>query len=121
VNPYTSLAGFLLWGASIGATGWWFYGAGQDHCKAVEARDEEVARIATEAATSAAASAIAKIEVKNTTIRQTLEKEVHEKTVFRDCRSGPDAVRMLNSSPAIAASGPEPVGGGQLPASGAAR
>lgn len=44
----------------------------------------------------AAADRIAQITVKNQTIIQRVERETIEKPVFRDCRSGPDAVRLLN-------------------------
>lgn len=120
LNPWLWLVLVAVLGASNATTAWYSYGAGQDKCEAATARDERVAQIASAAAAASAAEAIGRIEVKNTTIRQTLEKEIHEKTIFRDCRSGADAVRLLNdtagaTSPAQAASGSE------LPASGAAQ
>jgi hypothetical protein len=107
-NPWVWLAAILVIGGSNAATAFYTWGAAKDDCIAEEARDVAVAQIASEEA----AKAIAKIEVKNTTIRQTLETQVREKTVFRDCRSGPDPVRLLNTTEGVAqpASGP-----GKLP------
>lgn len=100
-----------------------FYGinVGDDHATAAVAREERIGRVATAAATSAAASAIAGIEVKNVTIQRKLEREVLTREVFRDCRSGPDAMQLLNASPGIASAESAAAPGGQLPASGAAR
>jgi hypothetical protein len=110
LNPYVLLALVVGWGASVAGAGYWAYGAGQNKCIAEQARDAAVAQIASEAA----AEAISKIEVKHTTVRQTLEKEIHERTVFRDCRSGPDAVRLFNSAIPEAQQG---ASSGELPAS----
>ena len=120
-----SLTGYLV--AALVAAGAWAgscwkaYELGRDHELATQAREDTAAERTRQVASQAAAQAIAGIEVKNTTIRQTLEREVRENTVYRDCRSGPGAVSVLNASPGIAASGPEPTGGGQLPAAGASR
>jgi hypothetical protein len=55
-----------------------------------------VADLATAAAANAAASAIAAIEVRHTTVRQQVEKHVIDRPVFRECRSGMDVVKLLN-------------------------
>ncbi len=55
----------------------------------IEARQE---------ALSAAAKEIAKIDVKRVTIRQPLEREVHEKVVYRDCQHTPDGLLRLNQA-----------------------
>lgn len=112
---YGVLAGGLLWVASIAAAGWWAYGAGKDSELATQAREDRTAAIATESAASAAAAAINRIEVKHVTVRQQLEREVIDRPVYRDCRSGPDAVSLFNSTipGTVAEHAP---GGGQLPA-----
>jgi len=46
---------------------------------------------------------------------QRIERETIEKPVFRDCRSGADAVRLLNS--AAGHDSIEPADKGELPAS----
>jgi hypothetical protein len=121
VNPYILLALVAAWLGS-GAAAYHYGGKHKaDEIEAGLARDERVTILASEAARLSTAEAIATIEVKNTTIRQTLEKEVHEKTVYRDCRSSDDAVRLLNSSTAVAKPGPVAASGVELPASGPAR
>jgi len=120
MNLYVILAMVIAWGASVAGAFFYGEGVGKDSEIATQAREDKVARAAREAATEAIAKAIPLITVKNTTIRQTLEKEVHEKPVFVDCRSGDTAVRMLNDTVSGAASAPagRP---GQLPASSPAR
>jgi hypothetical protein len=120
VNLYAILGALLVWGSSLAGTAWWFYGAGQDKEQAIQAREDRAAQVSRDAAASAAAAAISTIEVKHVTVTRSLEREVQTREVFRDCRSGPDALRLLNSGPAIAASGPDTAASGQLPASGPA-
>lgn len=105
--------GILIAGLLAGSTGaWqiqnWRHGAEQN----AQAREDQARRETREAAMQAAAEAIARIEVKNVTINRKLETEVREKPVFRDCRSGPDGMRLYNSAiPGYA----EPSGGGIVP------
>jgi len=81
----------------------------------------DAARVAStetmQAAQAGAAEAIAKLEVKNVTIRQAVQREVVTKEVFRDCRSGPIALGLLNS--AAGASSPA-AGASDVPGSGGA-
>ena len=94
----TVLIGLLaLAAASIGS---FFYGmqVGVDKTEAQSAREERLVRESVDKAVDAAAIAISKIEVKNVTVTQKLQREVIEKPVFRDCRSGPDAVGLFNSA-----------------------
>lgn len=122
MNPYAILAASGLWLASVAAAGWWAYGAGRNAELATQVREDRVAAVATQAAASAAAGAISKIEVKNVTVRQQLEREIQTHEVYRDCRSGPAAVGLLNATPGIAAAAPASApGGGQLPGAGASR
>lgn len=116
LNPWVIVG----WLASLGGAAWFGYGAGQDAEVADQSRVVAAVTAAGNEAASAAAGQIAKISVKNTTIRQTLEKEVHERPVYRDCISDPTARRLLNDTigAATAASAP---GGGELPASGPSR
>lgn len=117
---YSHLAAGLL-GAAVAATGaWqvqaWRFGARE----ADQLRTERAIKQAADASAQAAAKAISQIEVKHVTVRQQLEREIQTREVFRDCRSGPDAVSLLNRSPGIAPSASAP-GGGQLPPAGATR
>lgn len=88
----------IAWAASIAASGYVAFGLGQDHEIAKQAKQEKVISEVRQAAMDAAAEAISKIEVKNVTIRQELEREIRTNTVFRDCRSGDAAVRLFNSA-----------------------
>lgn len=120
LNPWLLLAIVIGWGASVAAAGWAAYGAGQDKCIAEQARDAIVAQIAADAAGEATAKAISKIEVRNVTIQQKLQREVIERQVFRDCRSGDDARLLFNS--AIPAAADKPAAAAvELPASNPAR
>lgn len=119
MSPYALLAAGILWVASVAVAGWWSYGAGRNAELATQAREDRASAVATQVAASAAAAAISKIEVKNVQIRQPLETIVRTEEVFRDCRSGPAALSLLNATPGIAAaSAASATGGGQLPASG---
>ncbi len=115
MSLYAILVAGVLWGLSVGAS--YFYGVevGDDRKTAELARQDEVRRETRELAQQGAADAISKLEVKHVTIRQQLEREVREKPVFVDCRSGPDSLRLFNAG--IPGHRPaEPAGGGQLPA-----
>jgi hypothetical protein len=51
-----------------------------------------------EAAALGTAAEIAKIKVSNTTIRQTLEKEIYEKPVYLDCRHSALGMQSVNAA-----------------------
>lgn len=93
-NPWVLLG----WLGSLVVVAFLGYGQGRDSEIADQSRVTQAVAAAGAEAASAAASKIADIKVTHTTVRQTLEKEVHEKPVFVDCRSGPDAVRLFNST-----------------------
>lgn len=84
---------------------------GREIADAQRLRDEQVARQVFDQAQAAAAGEIAKIKVRNVTVQQTLEKEIHEKPVYRDCRHTPDGLRSINA----ALAGTEPADRGKLP------
>lgn len=90
---------------------------GAEIAEAQRLRDEQVARQVFDQAQAAAAQEIAKIKVRNTTVQQTLQREIHEKPVYLDCRHSPDGLRSLNA----ALAGAEPADGGKLPAADPAR
>ena len=116
MNPWAILGAVLLIGGLVGAA----YRQGREYGE--KTREETLARAAADSAASAAAAAISRIEVRNVVVNKALEREVLTREVFRDCRSGPDAVRMLNSTPGIAApAGAASAGGGELPGPGATR
>lgn len=119
MSPWALAVAVVTWAGSMVAAGLWAYGAGQDHEIAAQSREDAAGRRAAEIAADVSARAIGKLEIKHVTIRQDLEREVQTREIYRDCRSGPDAVRMLNATVG-AAGGPDPTAARELPASGAA-
>lgn len=102
MSPYVLLGGVGVWVASVAGTAWVAYGAGRNAEIAKHATQEEIVRAVRVAMVDEAASAIAGISVKNTTIRQTLETKTREVPYPVDCRLQPDVLRLLNSTPGIA-------------------
>jgi hypothetical protein len=117
MNPTAFILG-LLWVASGAWCIWWGMGVGRNQCEASAAREERLVAQAADQAASASAQAIGRITVRHQTIQQEVQRDVIERPVFRDCRSGTDAVRLYNDTIGgpSAASGPGESGGGQLPA-----
>lgn len=113
INPYVILALVVAWGASVGGTAWWFYGAGQDAVVADQAQDEKVRQETLEAAQRGAAAAIAKIEVRHVKVVQPIEREIRENVVYRECRHSPEQLLRLNE----AITG-RPAGDRELPGAG---
>jgi len=116
MNPWV----ILCWVGSLAYAAFMGYGWGQDAEIADQSRVTAAVAAAGQEAANAAAGQIAKITVKNTTIRQTLEKEVHERPVYRDCVADPAARRLLNDTIGAAPAGSAP-GDGGVPAAGPAR
>lgn len=110
MNP--ALMGLLGVALAFAAGTWYGTGLGEDREYAKRAREESIIQKAGEAAQSAAAGEIAKIKPRNVTIRQELEREIQTRVEYRDCRHGPDGVRLINEALTGRA---EPAGGGKLP------
>jgi len=81
-------------------------------------REQRIADAAAEQTSRAVADQIAKIEIKNVTIRQQVETEIREKPVYRDCVHSPDVLRAINT--ALTGTTAEPAGDRPLPATDAA-
>lgn len=113
----------LAGGLAIAGGGLYLEGkkAGRNEVRAQVASQTDIAREAAQIAATISAQAISKIEVKHVTLRQQMEREVLTREVFRDCRSGPTAVGLLNDSPGIVAEPAQPAGGGIVPAAAAPR
>lgn len=116
--PTLYLSAALAGGLALVGAGLYLEGkkAGRNEVRAQVASQSEIARDAAQGAALIAAQAISQIEVKHVTVRQQLEREVLTREVFRDCRSGDPARRLLNESPGIAPERAEPAGGGGVPA-----
>lgn len=77
------------------------------------AREERVARLAGEASAQAAASAIARIQVRHTTIKQEVEREIQVRPEYRDCRHSAEQLQRINA--ALAAPASSAAGDGRVP------
>jgi hypothetical protein len=106
LNPWVLLGGLVVLIAAFGGG----YMTGKDMIEGQVAREERAALIARNEALKVTAAAIATIEVKNTTIKQKVEREVREKTIYRECKHTPDGLRGINS-----ALGHESAGDSKLP------
>ena len=112
-NPTTLLIGALSVALLTGGA----YIKGRQDGNAIARADQaevlELARKVRDDAQRGAAEAIARIEIKHTTVRAAVEKEIHEKLVYRDCQHSADQLQRIHA----ALTGREPVaaGGGQLP------
>lgn len=116
MNLYGALVAAILWGSSL--AGAFFYGdkVGGDREVATQAREDRVVKIATDAAASAAAGAIAAQRPKNVTIRQETEREIRTNTVYAECRHSPEQLQRLNA--ALTGDDPQPAGSGLVPKAG---
>ena len=97
-NPTTLLIGALSVALLTGGA----YIKGRQDGNAIARADQaeviELARKVRDDAQRGAAEAIAKIEIKHTTVRAAVEKEIHEKLVYRECRHTDYALRRINSA-----------------------
>lgn len=59
---------------------------------------EEMARAVQDAAQQGAAEAIAEIEIKHTTVREEINREILTEVVYRDCTHTPDGLRLLQQA-----------------------
>lgn len=98
MNPYLLLGGVLAAAVACGVAGFGGYRLGSSVKQGEWDAAIVASREAQDKALKAAAAEIAKIDVKQQTIVQKVTRETIEKPVFRDCRSGPDAVRLLNAA-----------------------
>lgn len=110
MNPWVIFALNLVWVGSLGVA--WIEGKsqGKAEVEAEASRQEKLISAAVDEISTATAKAISTIKVNHVTVRQKLEREVAEKKVFSECRSGSDAVRMFNST--------IPGGQGEIPGPG---
>lgn len=98
MNPTLILAILLGWSLSLGVAGWYGNGIGYDQRVAEEANDKDVADKAREEALSAAADAIAKIDVKQVTIQGKVIERIRTETVYSDCKHSPDTWALIQEA-----------------------
>lgn len=92
------LAGALAFCVSVGGAYVKGRADGADIEQASVLREERIATAARDEALRVTADAIQRIEIKHVTIRQTLEKEIYEKPVYRECRHSPGGLRDINAA-----------------------
>lgn len=98
LNPAVILSLALAFFLAIGGA---YFKGKSDGYKIQEGEQARINRLAEqvyEQAQKATATEIAKIKVTNTTVRQVLEKEIHEKPVYVDCRHSADGLRAINTA-----------------------
>lgn len=81
--------------------------------RADQAEVLELSRKVRDEAQRGAAEAIAKIEIKHTTVRAAVEREIREKPVYVACNHDADSLQRINA--AITGREPDPAGGSKLP------
>lgn len=94
MNPYLIIAALV---AVMGA-GWGGFRLGVDHQVASEVEKRQLVAEAVDAANNAAATAISKIVVRNSTIRQEVEREIRTNTVYADCRHSDAGLLGVNAA-----------------------
>lgn len=107
---YAILAALLL---ALGAFGFGMK-TGRNQVLAADLKAERAVVATREIAMQSAAEAIAKIEIKHTTIRQQLETVTREKTFYTTCVSDPAAERVLDDARKDSLTA-EPAGSGIVP------
>ena len=117
MNPYVLLGGLAAFLIAVGGAYIQGRSDGADKCVAEQARDERVAQIASAAAADAAASAITQIKVRNTTIKQEVQREIVETVRYRECVHPDGVVRNIN---AALTGEPAPAASSVLPAASSA-
>lgn len=96
MNPILiGLLGMTL--AFAGGT-WYGTGLGEDKEFAKRAREDALVTKVQDATTQAAADAISKIKVRNTTIRQEVEREIQTDIRYVDCRHAPGMLPRINEA-----------------------
>jgi hypothetical protein len=96
MNLYTLFGGLVLWIISIAIAGYTGYDYAAAKGEAEAARDVKVAQIASDSAANAAALAISKIRVTNTTVNQEVQREVRTNTVYLDCKHSAEQLQRIN-------------------------
>ena len=117
-NPYAILAIVLFYFASLGGVGYKAYRIGEEHVIAEQAKTEQLIEAVTEKAQQGAAEAIARIEIKNVTIRQKAETITREVSVYSECQHDPAGLQLIND--ALNPANGQSAGKGELPGAGPA-
>lgn len=113
MNLYAILAGVVAVLLAIGGAGYQGYRMGKDSVIARQARDDAVRMETLQLAQQGAAEAIAEIQVRNVTVRQTLDREIIHVPDYSRCHHSDGGLRSVN---AALANQNQPAGDIELPA-----
>jgi hypothetical protein len=115
MNIQGLLIAVLLWVASI--AGSFFYGqsVGTDQEKVKQTEIKQAIEDTREVARQGAASEIAKIKVRNTTIQGKVTTLVRDNPVYRDCVNDPAGLQLINEALTGKSSGTGRYSGDGLP------
>lgn len=95
---YSYIATGLLTAAALAYSHNWTYERGIEHEKAQTQEVQDLIRKVKEDAQQGAADAIGKIQLKQITIRQTLQREILKEPVYIDCKHTPAGMRAVNNA-----------------------
>lgn len=95
---YSYIATGLITAAALAYSHYWTYERGVEHEKAQQSEVQDLLRKVKEDAQQGAADAIGKIQLKQITIRQTLQKEILKEPVYINCKHTPDGLRAVNNA-----------------------
>ena len=118
MTPLLLIGGLLMWVSSVGFGIWYGMDLGQDKEYAKRAREDAIIQKVSDAAQTAAATAIAANKPINQTIVQKATREVQTNTVYSTCINTAGQLRNINQ--ALTGSD-QPAGDSQLPSSSPAK
>ena len=98
MTPYLTLAAVAMVGVLTGGAYYQGRKDGENKIIAQQAREEQIALKAADAAASAAAQAIARIKVQHRTITQEVQREVIQVPAYRECKHDPSVLRNINAA-----------------------
>lgn len=70
----------------------------KEHIEALKAHDAELIQSATKESERVTVAAISTIQVQHVTVRQTLEKQIVDRPVYRECRNDDDVLQIINQA-----------------------
>lgn len=95
---YSYIATGLITAAALAYSHYWVYERGIDYQKVQQSEAQDLINQVKEEARQGAADAIGKLEIKQVTIRQTLQREILKEPVYIDCKHTPDGMRAVNNA-----------------------
>lgn len=115
MSPWAALAAVLLWVASV--AGSFIYGnsVGKDAEAVKQTEIKQAIEDTRETARQGAASEIAKIKVRSTTIQGKIQTVVRDNPVYRDCQLDAAGLQLVNEALTSKSGGTGSDRGGSLP------